>query len=187
MIVNHMENHQVSRDLFSDKPANGCILVKLTQTLVYCKDYTGCFITKPNTNLQMSSSDMFVHTQTDKENIVNNMRDLLLETWWSIVFQYVPITNMFPLKASISFRGFPAHGLDFILSATRCRSRAMGATFSFGRKAKACRWRRVWLKNAWVQIPTQLAWFMEKIVMIMIWKWIVPSKIDGFNHQKWWV
>ena len=92
---------------------------------------------------------------------------------------------MFPLKPSISFRGFPARGRDFILSATRRRSRAMDATFSFGRKAKACRWRRVWLKNARIQIPTQLVWFMEK--MMMIWKWIVPSKIDGFNHQKWWI
>ena len=109
---------------------------------------------------------------------------------WNLMVYCFPICSHYQyvsIKSLHFISGFPAHGLDFILSATRCRSRAMGATFSFGRKAKACRWRRVWLKNAWVQIPTQLAWFMEKIVMIMIWKWIVPSKIDGFNHQKWWV
>jgi hypothetical protein len=109
---------------------HGCILIKLTQTLVYCKDYTGCFITKPNTNLQMSRSDMFIHTQTDWENIANNMRDLLLETWWSIVFQcshyqYVsmkslhfisgisrPWTGLHPLSHSMQV---PSHGRDLLL------------------------------------------------------------------------
>ena len=68
----------------------GVILVKLTQTLVYCKDYTGCFITKPNINLQMSRSDMFIHTQTDKENIANNMRDRFA---WNLMVYCFPISS----------------------------------------------------------------------------------------------